>query len=363
MVERKTSQDREGGMKIRVLASLFLASAAVLWNGCATYSNPSGQSEPPLQRIAFGSCMNTNQHPMLNHFLTMQFDLAVLLGDNIYADTTNMAVMAAKYRAMKESPFWQGLRKKAPLMATWDDHDMGGNDAGADYPLKDESQKLFLDFLDEPLGSARRQQPGVYSARVFGPPGKQVQIILLDTRFFRSRPATGENHVIPSGGKYIPHPDTNTTLLGAAQWSWLEEQLRLPADLRILGSSIQFISEFSGAEAWANFPHEKRRLLDLFSKVNARGVVIVSGDRHWAEMSRLDRPGSYPLYDLTSSALTQNHPRGTPTPNAFREGPTYHEPNIGLISIGWEPKPVVTLQLFDVNGGVRIEKRIENLGI
>jgi alkaline phosphatase D len=188
---------------------------------------------------------------------------------------------------------------------------------------------------------------------------------MLDTRYFRSRPATGENHVAPSGGRYIPHPDTNTTLLGPAQWAWLEQQLRQPAELRILGSSIQFISEFSGAEAWANFPHEKRRLLDLIAKTDARGLIFISGDRHWAELSRLDRPGSYPLYDLTSSALTQDHPRGTPTPNIYREGPTWHHPNIGLITIDWnsKPMPTVTLQLFDVDGHVRIEKRLEDLGL
>src|SRR5688572_29882546 len=211
---------------------------------------------------------------MLDRFLGMNFDLALLLGDNIYADTTNMAVMERKYRAMKESEFWQGLRKKAPLMATWDDHDMGGNDAGADYPLKEESQELFLDFLDVAKDSPRWKQEGVYSAAVFGPVGKRVQVILLDTRYFRSRPATGQNYVVPSGGRYIPHPDTNTTLLGASQWEWLEAQLRKPAELRIIGSSIQFISEFSGAEAWANFPHEKRRMLELIEKTKARGVIF-----------------------------------------------------------------------------------------
>jgi alkaline phosphatase D len=300
---------------------------------------------------------------MLDRFLAMDFDLALMLGDNIYADTTNMTVMARKYRAMKESDFWQALRKKAPLMATWDDHDMGGNDAGADYPLKGESQELFLDFLDEPKDSPRRKQEGVYSAQMFGPPGKRVQVILLDTRYFRSRPATGYNNVVPSGGRYIPHPDTNTTLLGAAQWKWLERRLRKPADLRIIGSSIQFISEFSGGEAWANFPHEKRRMLDLLAKTNARGAVFISGDRHWAEMSRLDRPGKYSLYDLTSSSLTQIHPRGTPTPNKYREGPTWHQPNMGLIAIDWrgEAGPAVTLQLMDVEGRVRIEKRITEL--
>jgi phosphodiesterase/alkaline phosphatase D-like protein len=338
---------------------LLLLALSIFFAGCSSVA-PSHKE--PLRRIAFGSCIDKTQHPMLDQFLRTDFDLTLLLGDNIYADTTNMLVMQRKYQEMRQSRFWTGLRNKAPLMATWDDHDMGGNDAGADYPMKDDSQKLFMDFMDEPLDSPRRKQPGVYSAKVFGPVGRRVQVILLDTRYFRSQPAKGENHVKPSGGNYIPHPDTNTTLLGAAQWQWLREQLKVPAEIRILGSSIQFISEFSGAEAWANFPHEKRRLLNLIADANARGIIIVSGDRHWAELSRLDRIGLYPLYDLTSSALTQVHPRGTPTPNRFRDGPTYHQPNMGLILIDWEPRPAVTLQLLDENGSIKIEKRITDLG-
>lgn len=297
---------------------------------------------------------------MLDRVLTLPFDLFVLLGDNIYADTTNMTVMTEKYRVRKESSFFRGLKEKGPVLATWDDHDFGGNDAGGDYPMKLESQKLFLDFLDEPPTSPRRWREGVYDSRVFGPPGKRVQIILLDTRYFRSKLATGENNVNPSGGKYVPHPNPGVTMLGAAQWAWLEEQLRAPAELRIIASSIQFISEFSGAEAWANLPAEKQRMLDLLRSTKANGALFISGDRHWAELSRLDREGDYPLYDLTSSALTESHKRGTPTPNRFRAGPTYHDTNVGLITIDWSRRqPALHLQLFDVNGTVRIETRID----
>jgi alkaline phosphatase D len=314
-------------------------------------------TDRPLQTIAFGSCINTNSHPMLDQMLRLNFDLTILLGDNIYADTTNMAVMRAKYDALKTSPFWQGLRRKAPVVATWDDHDYGKNDAGAEYPKKIESQALFLDFLDEPSDSPRRKRPGVYDAQIFGPPGQRVQVILLDTRYFRSLLLTGVNHVVPSGGKYIPNPDTNTTILGEAHWQWLEQQLRVPAELRIMASSIQFISEFSGAEAWANFPHEKKRMLQLLQRRNQGRVVFVSGDRHWAELSRLDLQGDELLFDLTSSALTQKHPRGTPTPNRYRDGPTYHDANLGLIEIRWKRStPVVTLKLIDASGKVRLEK-------
>ena len=225
--------------------------------------------------------------------------------------------------------------------------------------MKAESQKLFLDFMDEPMDSSRRKREGVYDACVLGPVGKRVQVILLDTRYFRSTLATGENNVIPSGGKYIPHPDPNVTMLGDTQWQWLEEQLRVPAELRIIGSSIQFISEFSGAEAWANMPREKQRMLDLLQKTKANGVLFISGDRHWAELSRLDRPGDYPLYDLTSSALTEEHKRGTPTPNRFRDGPTYHDTNVGVITIDWRAKGAgVLLQIVDADATTKIERQV-----
>ena len=148
-------------------------------------------------------------------------------------------------------------------------------------------------------------------------------------------------------------------MLGEAQWQWFEEQLRVPVEVRVIVSSIQFISEFSGGEAWANLPLEKQRMLALLEKTKANGVTFLSGDRHWAELSRLDRAGTYPLFDLTSSALTHTHKRGTPTPNRYREGPTYHDANMGLIRIDWQKRgPAVTLELLDVQGSVQIEKRV-----
>ena len=130
--------------------------------GCLSRRTP---DQAPLTRIGFGSCINTQAHPMLDRTLTLPFGLFVLLGDNIYADTTNPAVMAEKYRVRKESPFFQALRRKAPLLATWDDHDFGGNDAGASYPMKVESQKLFCDFMDVPADSPRRRRPNTACRR------------------------------------------------------------------------------------------------------------------------------------------------------------------------------------------------------
>ena len=111
-----------------------------------------------------------------------------------------------------------------------------------------------------------------------------------------------------------------------------------------------------------NLKVDQLRLLpNPVAKSKANGVLFISGDRHWAELSRLERPGDYPIYDLTSSALTQKHARGTPTPNIYRLGPTWHDANLGLITIEWKPsRPTVVLNLIDVEGRSRIYQKCVN---
>lgn len=331
------------------------ALLAAFLMGCAG-AGPRADSDRTLREIVFGSCLKHSDHPMLDRTLTLPMDLFIFTGDNIYADTLDMAVMRRKYDELKNGRFFRGLRAKAPILATWDDHDFGKDDVGADYPKKAESQREFFDWLDEPPDSPRRAREGVYDARVFGPEGRRVQVILLDTRYFRSPLRRGRHDIVPSGGPYVPDPDADATMLGEAQWRWLEGELRRPAELRLVVSSIQFVAEFHGGESWANLPREKQRMLDLLKSTRAAGVLFISGDRHWCELSREDGPLGYPLYDLTASAMTQRHPRGTPTPNRNRFVPaTWHDVNVGRLRIDWDrPDPSLTLEILDLEGVVRI---------
>jgi alkaline phosphatase D len=146
-------------------------------------------------------------------------------------------------------------------------------------------------------------------------------------------------------------------MLGPAQWAWLEQELQRPAELRLIATSIQFVPSAHGGESWANLPHERQRFLDLLVKTKAGGVVFLSGDRHWCEVSRIDGPLGYPLYDITASAMTQTHPRGTPTPNQFRHlSKTYHDANVGRLHIDWTAAdPALTFQILDVEGQTQME--------
>jgi alkaline phosphatase D len=343
-------------LTIHRAAPAVLAGLLLLAGRC-----PAGEAARPLQRIAFGSCSHQNKPlPIFDAVAAAKPDLFLHLGDVIYADTQDMQVMKAKYDKLAALPGWQKLLRTCPVFATWDDHDFGANDAGREYPRKVESQKLFLDFFKEPPDSPRRRRPGVYDARVYGPPGKQVQVILLDTRYFRS-PLKKKAKFVREEGPYVANTDPEATVLGAEQWKWLEEQLRVPAQVRLLGSSIQLVAEDHGFEKWMNFPLERQRFLKLLRDTRAGGVVVLSGDRHLAELSLLDGPAGYPLYDLTSSGFNQaSRTWRPPEVNRHRVATMPFGNNFGMVLIDWDrPDPRLRLQIRDEDGEVTIQHKID----
>ena len=330
--------------------------------------------EPVLSRIAFGSCAKQDQpQPIWEAIRQGRPELMILLGDNIYGDTDDMDVLRGKYRQLRDQPGFAALRRDCSIVATWDDHDYGQDDGGASYRMRRESQQVFLDFIEVAVDDTRRQQEGIYWSHVYGPPGQRIQVILLDTRYFRSPLKQGFAVREPGEGyrgKYIPNTDAGVTILGETQWKWLEEQLRVPAELRVIGSSFQVLSDQHGWEMWGNFPQERQRLLTLLRTTAANGVVLNSGDRHLAELAALDERGEesigYPLFEVTSSSL--NQPSGNRTGagtrfaneiNPYRIGLTYFDTNYGNILVDWaEADPVIRLQICDERGTVVVQQRL-----
>ncbi len=310
------------------------------------------QAEKPLRLIAFGSCLQEKRpQPIWEGVLATKPDLFVLLGDNIYGDTRDMAKLKAKWGIFGEKPGFRKLRESCRLLAIWDDHDYGENDAGIEYPKKAESQQIFLDFLGEPKDSARRKTPGIYDQVTIGPKGKRVQFILLDTRYFRTALKRAPKRK-KGKGPYGPDESDKAEVLGEAQWKWLEKTLLEPAAVRIIASSIQVVSTTHGWETWGNFPKERKRFLELLKKTKANGVIILSGDRHSAEISKLNGSLPYPLFDVTSSAMNQTQ-RPDEEENPHRVGDRYFRENFGVLKINWsEPAPSVTMEIRDLVGKV-----------
>jgi alkaline phosphatase D len=305
--------------------------------------------DSPLQRIAFGSC-NREYKPQLlwRPIRESKPDLWIWLGDIVYGRADDLADLARRYRIEKNQDEYKALREQCRVIGVWDDNDYGVSDGGKNNPNKVECQKLLLDFLDEPPESPRRKQAGVYASYTFGPPGKRVKIILLDGRYHRDPPGSGD-----------------ADMLGAEQWQWLEQQLASDdADVTLIGSGIQVIPNEHPFEKWADFPKSRQRFLDLLSQSRARNVILLSGDRHLGEISSLNDP-RFALYEITSSGMTHHAKDNlfhsfTKEKNRFRVGQNFVDLNYGLIEFDWDATPpTVTLQIRDRNNVARVERKTD----
>uniref|UniRef100_A0A7N0UHD9 PhoD-like phosphatase metallophosphatase domain-containing protein n=1 Tax=Kalanchoe fedtschenkoi TaxID=63787 RepID=A0A7N0UHD9_KALFE len=371
----------------RSLVAVTGVSLALLILLLSASASTSREEECMVSRIAFGSCANQSApQPIWDAVNEFNPQLFIWLGDNIYGDNkrpfrvfgkertigpwknvprfvpATEQEMVSKYEKAKSNPGYIRLRKSAKVIGTWDDHDYGINDAGKEFEGKIVNQRLMLDFLDEPPDSPRRKQAGVYASYTFGPIGKQIKVILLDTRYHRDP--------MQSDG----------TVLGDEQWKWLEKELNgPPTALTVIGSSVQVVSNLSATmvplfatEGWGRFPTERKRLFKAINDSKRDGVVFISGDVHFGEISRYDCATGYPLYDITASGITQAVEKATPrpfhlllrflawmTPTTMRvknqncrfKSCTYAQPNFGVIEIDWNVNPAtLTLQIRDVKG-------------
>lgn len=221
------------------------------------------------------------------------------------------------------------------VAATYDDHDFGINDGDKSYAHIPESQQLFWDFTEEPVDSEKRKQSGVYSSKEYSidlrdhvkysdfltNDSEQLtftyKIVMLDTRSNRD--------IVPRfWRRRSDSRPTDGDFLGEEQWSWLAKELRSDVDLIILGSSIQllptdkFVEEF-----WGMFPRARERMISLILGASTPNVIVLSGDVHYAEVSKMKCKWketsiketvikSSILWELTSSGLTHTFYRKAP---------------------------------------------------
>eukprot|EP01134_Creolimax_fragrantissima_P006551 CFRG6551T1 len=327
---------------------LFIITLVSIGSDAADFEYPT----TTLRKLAFGSCSKHHlPQPVWPRVLEYDPQVWVWLGDAVYADKRNFAfnwqstdveVMQSTWDTQKNHDGYKQLVKHdTQIIGTWDDHDYGINDGGAEYVNKSLSQNQFLNFLDEPEDSIRWQREGVYASYGYGEGDKRVLVVLLDVRYHFEREIIDElnNRTIDD-------------LLGEEQWGWLQQQLQDPAPLKIIGSGIQVIANTVVVDTWRRHRFSFRRLQKLIGDTQSRGVVFISGDVHFTEMSccadQYCAAAGYPLYDLTSSGLTHacfgNWTMGVVCEFALtwlswashRVDEMHGQLNYGQISINWE---------------------------
>ena len=328
-----------------------LAAAAAL----LPFAVPVEASAAALTRIAFGSCSDERQpQPIWRAVRAYQPEFFIFAGDNVYGGVRRhdlVELQEAYARAKQHEEFMGFIAGQQHHTAIWDDHDFGVNDGGVENPFKQEAKDAFLEFWRVPADDIRRRRDGLYHHLTLGPAGQRIQIILLDTRWFRAPLRITDQRGAPGRERYLPDDDPTKTMLGEAQWAWLAACLQEPAELRLIVSSVQILAEGHGWERWGNFPRERQRLFDLIASTGARGVVFLSGDRHIGALYRESQGTPYPLTEITSSGINRQFV------NAREQGPNrlgelYPRVNFGTVEIDW-PQGRVSLALRDEDGAIQ----------
>ncbi len=301
------------------------------------------------ERIVFASCAQQREDQSIwNTIAAESPDLVLYIGDNVYGDVRSgdpaLPELKAAYMRLAQSEPFARVRAAAPVLTTWDDHDYGLNDRGADFALKEQAEALYEYVWALADDDPRRAREGVYGAWMLGEePGRRLQVIMLDTRFFRSELMETDEFGAKGKERYVPDPDPSKTMLGEAQWAWLAEELKKPADLRLLVSSVQVIADGHGWEAWKMLPAERERLYRTIDAAGAGNLIVLSGDRHSAALYERDDVIGYPLFEATSSSLNLPASRWREEsgetyvePGPHRLGEMIYEANYGLIEVDWE---------------------------
>jgi alkaline phosphatase D len=286
---------------------------------CASVGAEVSLQSSALQTLAFGSCSK----PQLvqshwKHVNDLNPQVFLWLGDIVYADLNHLGQwITDSHRVLKQEYDLQKVQEQyaqyilnntnITVLGVWDDHDYGKDNMGKHYPHKELSKSRLLEFLDEPQDSPRFKRNGIFVSYEYGSAKENnlVKIILLDGRYFRDD---------------CNNSNPEAQYLGEEQWEWLTAELsQSKARVHLFASGIQFVAddryqfsrEVTGGkkfvESWGAFPYERERMIHLIEKYQVPGVIFLSGDVHFAELSALEcSSAGYTIYDLTSSSLTHS---------------------------------------------------------
>jgi alkaline phosphatase D len=317
------------------------------------------RTDPPTVRIALGSCAYINEtaydrlgkpyggdYEIFTTIANDEFDAMVWLGDNVYLreiDFGSFEGYVHRYNHTRGNPELQTLMARGAHYAIWDDHDFGPNDCDGSYANKEWAKRAFDSFWANPAGGIGEAPELNATAFQYG----DVDFFLLDNRSHRVNHWMGEER---------------SQMLGNVQMEWLLNNLKNSrAPFKFIAVGSQVISNAAIYENFAQFPEERRWLLAELNKLNIKGVVFLTGDRHNSELSKLQLENGNWVYDLTVSPLTSGSYDHSDEPNFNREqGTMIGDRNYGMLEIsGTRKERTLRMQVKSTEGGILWERTID----
>ena len=325
-----------GALKSRPYALQFKAQPLWQW-----------RTDAPDFSFLLGSCMYINetevdrpgkpyggQYEILTSMAKEQADMMLWLGDNTYLREVDWDSRTGIWHRFTHS---RAVAELQPLLgnvhhyAILDDHDFGPNNSDASFGNKHLTQEAFKWFWSNPNYGVSGQE-GVEGTFEW----HDVQFFLIDNRSYRSAPST-DGHII-----------------GQRQMQWLIQALKYSrAPFKIIAIGGQVLNPNAVGEHHSVFANERQQLLNLLHEHRIEGVIFINGDVHHSEISKLERPQAYTLYDLTTSPLTSgfHKPRNLEANYLRVPGSLQAQRNYGLVQVsGPRNNRQLTLTYKDVNG-------------
>jgi alkaline phosphatase D len=316
------------------------------------------RTDPPNFKVLIGSCYYGNEpvydrpgrgyggeYDIFESMNKVGANAMVWLGDNVYlreVDWFSRSGILHRYDHARALPQLQPLLSSMHHYAIWDDHDFGPNDGNRSFRNKHYTTEAFKMFFPNPP-AAQSKEEGIYTMFQWG----DVEFYLLDNRTFRSP------HYRTTGKKEA---------LGDKQIEWLIDNLkysRAPFKFVCVGS--QFLNPVDKFENLSQYP-ERDSIINLITKENINGVIFLTGDRHFTELTEYKRNGTYPLYDLTVSPLTSGAYKGAEKEeNTMRvENTIITDRNFGVLEFSGERTDrVLTIKIYNSKGELQWTKEMK----
>lgn len=302
-----------------------------------------------ISRIAFGCCAHQTQDQLLwSKISETKPDLFLFAGNTVDSVRFDEKPLMAQYQKMDQNSSYQTIRQSVPFLATWDEQDYGLKNGDGDFASKNESRTAFLKYWNYIPKIQDKESEGVEHSVIIGSEGKKVQIIMLDTRYYSSALRSGGDE-----GSFKKNWNSKASMLGSKQWNWLKEELKKPADFRIVVSPVQLIANTYPGEKWGIYPLERQKLFSTIRDLKLKNIIFVSGNRQFGAIAKVDLKRHGALYDITAGPLN-----GEALPSEKDFHYVQHpisQINFGLISIDWKKKNI-EIELRD--GG---NKKVQNI--
>ena len=165
----------------------------------------------------------------------------------------------------------------------------GGHDI--DKPAwKRDVWKIFKENWNNPYYGGGEKNPGCWFDFKIG----EVHFILIDGRYYRESPKT-----------------ESPSMLGPVQMKWLKETLAKPSKFKVLCSNVPFAPNVKkgSKDTWDGYAEERAAIYQFIADKKIAGVILLSADRHRSDAYKIETgiEGMYPLYEFSSSRLTNQH--------------------------------------------------------